>query len=368
MQIINAIQIKLKMHEQDHLDIIISDHSRGAEKVSDHLSKTGLFQKVYYVQTYFQEFGQNAVSDLADIITISFSILKKSKNIFGLTNLNYDEIYFFNASILLYPLIDSVLKINQSVKLVRFEESLASYRYMVTRRESPRLNAVEKIRKSMGKPLIYDLINSYCCYYPGLLAEQMIKNEACECFFGNRNDQKSEKEILQIPLIQKNDKTLIEILNQIYEYNVSKEHYSKKYIYFSSIDETDLGETGLVLKIADIVGKDNLLIKTHPRDVRTVYEDHGLEVFRGSWVPWEISQLNYDFSEHVFLSMLSNSVLNATAMLGDEIPTWYLWNCVGASNAWLTDISRDITDVLNKLWKLDMCKCIHIAQNIHDFI
>ncbi len=366
MQIISAIQIRLKIHEQDPVDIVITDHSRGAEKVSGRLSEMGVFRKVYYAQTYFQEFEQNPFSDLGDVVTMGFSL--SPKNTFGITEPDYDEIYFFNASILLYPLIDEIFRNNPSVKLVRFEESLASYRSMLTRKGSPRLDAAEKIRKALGKPLIYDLIHAFCCYYPKLLEGQALKNEGAKIFYLNGTHQKSEKEILRIPPLKKSDQTFMEILNRIYEYDVSKERYRKKYIYFSSIDEEGLGETELVLQIADIVGKDNLLIKTHPRDVRTVYEDHGLEVIPGSWVPWEISQLNYDFSEHVFLSLLSNSVLNATAMLGDEIPTWYLWKCVGRSNAWLRGISRDITDVLTGLWKQDLCRCIHIAENLDDFM
>ena len=184
-------------------------------------------------------------------------------------------------------------------------------------------------------------------------------------------DCKILKNFLSIPYLQREDKSLIDILNKIYKYNEKNVQYKAKYIYFSTssdIDGFNIGETELVMKIANMVGKENLLAKTHPRDRRKIYEDNGLTVIQEAGVPWEVIQLNHDFRGHIFLSMASGSVLSATAMLGDNIATWYLWNCVRDNNKWLRENIKRIEETLKALQKKGVCKSIHIAEQLSDFV
>ena len=58
-----------------------------------------------------------------------------------------------------------------------------------------------------------------------------------------------------------------------------------------------------------------MIIKKHPRDTRTLFEDMGTKVFRSSFIPWEAVALMQDFSNSVFLTLYSTSIINA-AVLG----------------------------------------------------
>ena len=72
-----------------------------------------------------------------------------------------------------------------------------------------------------------------------------------------------------------------------------------------------IGEYAVVEQVARLVGKDNLLIKQHPRDPRTLYRDNGFHVDDNSAVPWEAIQLSMDFHDHVLLTATSTAPLSS---------------------------------------------------------
>lgn len=94
----------------------------------------------------------------------------------------------------------------------------------------------------------------------------------------------------------------------------------QKYIYFcssSDIDGFSFGETELVLRIANMVGPENLLVKMHPRDRRRVFQDHGISVMDNSYVPWEAMQICGVATGKTLVTAISGSFLTSTTMLAD---------------------------------------------------
>lgn len=65
-------------------------------------------------------------------------------------------------------------------------------------------------------------------------------------------------------------------------------------------------------------------VKTHPRDSRTIYKDHGFNVDVNSSIPWEAIQLSGDFSDKVFLTINSGSVLSGSTMSEKPVKTFYM--------------------------------------------
>ena len=110
MQVINAIQIRLKLYPDDNVDLIISDHSVGAETVARNLqNEKQLFGRVKYVHTYFIEFEQNVFKDIMDVFYINMMPSRKCRSFFW-DSMIYDEIIYYNVGILLYALLDTVYK------------------------------------------------------------------------------------------------------------------------------------------------------------------------------------------------------------------------------------------------------------------
>ena len=81
------------------------------------------------------------------------------------------------------------------------------------------------------------------------------------------------------------------------------------------------------MKIADIVGKENLLVKLHPRNKVDRFSKYGITTNKTIGMPWEVIQMNNNFSDKVFLTIASGSVLASKLYFGDNIKTYLLFNC-----------------------------------------
>ena len=125
-----------------------------------------------------------------------------------------------------------------------------------------------------------------------------------------------------------------------------------------------IGEFELVLKIAKLVGKDNLIIKTHPRDSRTIYAENKLKVYKHSYIPWEAIQFNNDFSDKVLLTVNSGSVLGANLILENRAESYFLFNCCKIENNYeaskyiatvrqLLSVATSVLDKINIIENID---------------
>lgn len=152
---------------------------------------------------------------------------------------------------------------------------------------SKRIQAIFAGRSIAGKPNIRELTKSFYCFYLQLF-------EGCDIVCHS------------IPVLWRQDKGFGEMINTAFAYHPDCDMYPHRFIFFASssdVDGTPVGETEQVLQIAELGGQENLLVKVNPRDGRDVYEEQGITVSRNSAIPWEVIQLNHDFSIHVFLTV-----------------------------------------------------------------
>ena len=64
-------------------------------------------------------------------------------------------------------------------------------------------------------------------------------------------------------------------------------------------------------KISNIVGKDNLFVKIHPRNPINRFKRKGYKTNENTTVPWEIVALNMDIENKVLLTIASGSALTS---------------------------------------------------------
>lgn len=88
------------------------------------------------------------------------------------------------------------------------------------------------------------------------------------------------------------------------------------------------------------IGKNNLLDKSSPRDDKEKYISSGLKVDENSSIPFEVIQINSDFSSKILITTLSGSVLNFNSVL-EEVPiAYYGYNYVRWKEILLLVITR----------------------------
>lgn len=103
----------------------------------------------------------------------------------------------------------------------------------------------------------------------------------------------------------------------------------RKYLFFEECFAADRGnqdDLGVLGEIAKAVGKDRILVKTHPRSVEDRFSRLGYRVVRSHGYPWEIVALNMDEEiDVVLVSFSSGALLNYRFLCGKNIRSVLLY-------------------------------------------
>ena len=81
-------------------------------------------------------------------------------------------------------------------------------------------------------------------------------------------------------------------------------------------DGVDIGDVALLDRVAKLVGKENVLVKTHPRNQVNRFALAGYRTNQDPSVPWELVALNHSFAGTVFLTVGSSAATNPWCVLG----------------------------------------------------
>lgn len=360
MQVIIALQAKMRLFADDDVDITISDQSLNADKRAEGLRKTGLFRRVRFIET-------KAISQSSAPAKIlgSLSVIFRNDNIYSRMfwddDIDYDKVFFFNPGIDVFAAYKKIARFTGAKKipeLVRMEEGVISDSFLTVLDLDNRAKIYHRFCTLTGRRDIVTDTRKYMCFYPELLGI---------AFHDDRRDYPH----IRVPFLT-SDAEFLSQLNTVFDYDPSEDSFPQKYIYFSTsadIDGHPVGETELIIKLSEFLGKENLLVKVHPRDGRDVFERAGLPVSRKSTLPWEVIQLNHDFTKHVFVSLSSGSTLNITAMKNENIPVFMLFPMVAGKNKYLDGATyANISKIINGLQSMGVCRSVKITDKLGDVI
>lgn len=315
MQLITAAQIQTSLLRSPRADLLLTDHSVGAERVARSLAGCGLFRRVRLAATRRLVYGRSRRESLAEALRLAAGGGEACAGLLW-PGAAYDAIYYFNLDPLAAAAFDLSRARGREPRCARFEEGVLSYGELASLRGAGgRMRLALGLRGALGRESVASRTREFLCYYP-----ELFPGENCRA----------------IPRLSREERALVEALNRAFDYDPGRDPYPQRYIFFGSAWDADgrgVGETELVFELAERVGRENLLVKQHPRDGRDVYERRGIAVARSSAAPWELVQLNRAFRRHVFVTLASGSVLNASAMLGDRVPTCFLYPLVRGRDA-----------------------------------
>ena len=316
-QLITVIKLRLTLFKDSEMTVLLSDDSRNVDQIIANLRKTGIFKEVVKAEKtqYYRPGSRWSTFDrFANIYRDLFG----TKAFRKFEKRSYDQFMFFNNDFYSSWLFASLQRGNPGIRPAQFEEGLISYSVISSdkgRKISKSDKVVWKIKRHiLHRENMQEQLHKFYCFLPAF-------------YKGN------EHKTVQIPLIDPSDKKFVGILKNIFALSVSESDYKEKYIYFASLIDTEIcsdpvGELKIIDKAAEKVGKDNILIKVHPRDDPDKYIRAGYKVDRRSDVPFEVIQLCCDFSDHVFLTTMSGAVLTISSIMKNYpgiIFTYYLY-------------------------------------------
>ena len=125
-----------------------------------------------------------------------------------------------------------------------------------------------------------------------------------------------------------------------------------------------MGELEIGKRIASIVGYENLLVKVHPRDNPERFRSQGFHVAADSGLPWEAIQLCNDFSDKVFITVLSGSVIGLNTILEHPIKVFVLFPLVNIER---NELAKVLSTYLLELMdnpNCDLRKFIIVTDNL----
>ena len=315
-QIIVALQIANCFYSKDNVNYIISDHSNNAKLYSENLKIIIGENKVIFLPTKKFDYTKSNISiilfKIRQFILYKFPFAKLPLE-------SYDEFITYNNTPSITLLVNHLIRLNPDIKISRMEEGILSYNNTIQNKENNNgITAKIKnlIKDKLGYNVLYKIEQSLFCAFPSLYIGKL--------------------KTIKIPQIDTNDSEFSNIISKTFGVDKLKLSYPQKYIFFSSIFDFEggepVGELELAKKIAGLVGKDNLLVKVHPRDNVERFKKEGLVVDENSSVPWEAIQLNYDFSKHVFITVCSGSVLSISSVIPNPPRTILAYKIVNTKN------------------------------------
>ena len=308
-QLITAMQIKTTIFPKCKGDLILSDHSSGSYKVAEAIRKYDIFDNVFTAKSVDEMRLDTLFKKIKRVADIAFNNNNFPLKCSDLMELDYNEFLFFNFNYFDSCLYYLLKKKCPDLICRRFEEGYTSgFDFNIFISGSSSLQ--RKFEKIHGNPDSTYVAEMFF-YEPDL-----VQFEA-KC------------KISAIPKFNKLNNEMKQVLNSVFDYKNS-DTYDRKYIFFEesyNVDGKNMDDLELVLKIADKVGKENLMVKLHPRSRIDRFSEYGIKTNNAVGIPWEVIILNNDFSDKVFLTISSGSVLSPRILFGENVQTYMLFNC-----------------------------------------
>ncbi len=347
-QIISSINIVLTLKKNSDCYMIITDTCKNSDKYADNAKKLKCLKSVWYLKT--KDFLKlNFLNRY--FLALKYNFLKNSPFFEEIRNIFFDEIVTYNVNYFTSFLLRQLIKTNKNIKCSRIEEGLISYDYV-----------------NYGFLFRNKIIN---CFLNMFKFNDYIKRQSLfYCTFPNF--YKGKMQTVQVPLLDKNNKLLIESLSTIFGLNVNSISYPQKYIFFPSILDISggkpVGELILAKELAKLVGKENLLVKVHPRDNIERFTKEGLIVDKNSSLPWEALQLFYDFSNHVFITVLSGCVISVNSILNKPTKTFFLYPIAKFENNILAKITlKNFKTIFDDAFLKNKLSFVKIVNSLDEF-
>ncbi len=296
-QLIVSIQIKRTMYPEDRAVLLLTNDSMDSRNVAERLGQEDLFTEVYYVDKK-QYLYLTGLSGMIHCMEYSFSGIPELST---LKKQHFDSFFYFNDDEFAFWIFVTITGGRHKVRQCRYEEGYVSY-YVEPRHADIRksIQISTALRKVLGQQLFWDDCEEFYCFNP-------------EFYKGTLTP-------VSIPRIVSGDQDLISLLERIFDFSDRDCEYPQRCIYFAScFDLMDGGvpdgEISIVKKAEAFLNGEKVMIKVHPRDSIDRFEAENLIVDKNSRIPFEAIQLCHNFSESVFLTALSGSVLTVSTIM-----------------------------------------------------
>lgn len=310
-QIIVACHILQTYYGNADVDLYISSDIRGYAKLVDNACQTGMFREVRAnpIHKTFRK-GNNPVEKCNYICKRSHEIIKTLLLARSVSKRHYDILLFSNISVFTKRLTTLLLRHNPTCKIGLFEEGTISYTQQFVKGDAP----TTPYRRFIDKYGIVDRLSLLYVFNPIFLSWKPKKGS-----------------IVTLPKLTNLSKEFLIKLNTIFGYDSCVDQYDKKLIFFEeshAMEGYDVPDIQMLEQIAQKVGRENIMVKIHPRNPENRFAKLGYKTNVNTSIPWELIILNQAMDDKILVTISSGSVIYPFLYFGIKTKSYSLLNCL----------------------------------------
>jgi len=287
-QVFTALNLKLNMLDSETVDIMITDIIPEHAKLAKRLENSGLFEMVYAVNSKFISRQQYKMtrSTVYGYRTFPKVILKQAG---AVPVYKYHDFYFSNYDHFSSFLYLQLHRMNKSLNVSVFEDGGSSY--IMTYQD---VNKVEKrLERFLGMRPLGSTDARLLLYEPDLYC---------------RNDY---DEVDALPKISLADQKFRDKVNYVFHID-DIVPIDEDYIFMEEsfvADGLENNDAEIIEECYKICGKDNFILKPHPRNPYNRFENSGVKILNTN-VPWEVYCHNQNLKDKIVLTVSSNTAIS----------------------------------------------------------
>ena len=283
-QLFNAIVLRMTERKDQACDIVLSNATAWQDDMILRLRETGVFGSVFMPDTHIVEHR-----------FWDWDLEKKLKAVEDPTlffdDIPFEPVYqelFFPIDHMFWKMIYRYEVVNGlRPRIMMYDEGVRAYTMDLPLTDQKKYLAIDSYKAA---PFV-KAIQAYYLYQPDVYS---VKDYSYEL--------RQIPNPAQVPEAKK-------ILLDVYGYERMPE---EPYIYledFFFADAYITNDFDLFKQVVDLVGRENIIVKRHPRDKFDRFGPQGYKTVKQAVVPWEIQLLANDLRSKVLISVSSTSIL-----------------------------------------------------------
>lgn len=234
---------------------------------------------------------------------------------------------------------------NKELKVNMFEDGVSSYSRIFGNMIASSLkneNLIKRIVNGIFKTP-YHYVSKYYVFLPELIVWDCPYNVTC------------------IPSISQTHDEIKEMLNEIFCYSSIEDNYEEKVVFFEesyAADGVAVDDISVVKKLEECYGKNQIIIKLHPRDKQNRFKKLGYHTNINSSIPWEVIAMNLNLDSKILATISSTSLLNSFLLSEGKTNLFFCYQMIDYNK---NDRLKFTVEVIKKLEQMYPNKFISMS-------
>lgn len=299
-QIMNAVNIKRNLLKTVDSDLCLLDLNGRREHIANNIERSNIFGKIYVCHPKFNR-NQSLTTKIEK--ALKYALRKEYPGDFLINKDSvYSEIFIAGPSLNSVGVYYFFRRKNKNIVLSLYEEGVFEY-------------YIYKYKKNLWRRIYSNIV--FGGYYIDYSRKIYVYNKELLL------NKPSRVHSINIPKIDSSDMKTKALYNDIFGVpDLTEQMFGADYLFieqaFPEEKENEI-QTQILKDIADIVGKNKLVVKLHPHSKEDKYSELGIRVLN---IPlsMEMLLLNYGkvLKDCVLLSICSSAVFNCNLVFGLE--------------------------------------------------